>query len=116
MSIVIKSSMPTARARFADANTPAAGPELTIFTGLNAASPQSVIPPDAVITRIDEIPASVILSSRFLRYGDMTGFSPASMTTVLVRSNSRISGETSEETDTKTPGSSSATIVAIRLS
>ena len=68
MSNEMTSSLPITLPRFADAMTPAAGPDSTMKTGFRAAAPAPNTPPlDCITSSSAETPASARRRSMFSR-------------------------------------------------
>ena len=86
--------------------TPAAGPDSSIWTGVCAARWADMMPPFDCMMRTGASERAVLtLSTRESVYDLTMGPREALTTVVLVRSYSRISGSTSTDRETKTPGS-----------
>ena len=85
--------------------TPPAGPDCRVRTGVALASATGTIPPPELITVTPHsMPPEARRRSRFSKYAPITGLTYASITTVLERSYSLISGRISLEVETGTSG------------
>ena len=117
MSSVTMLGVCSRRPRRAAPCTPAAGPDIARRTGSRAAVGGVISrPSDRTIRSGPATPADTSVSSTRSRYCCTSGDTRALIAVVLVRSYSWICGSSSDEIETGTPGSSSATISATRRS
>ena len=100
MSKASATGAPSARATSAAATTPPAGPDSTVRDAWEAASPRGSRPPFDCMMPGAGRPATRARRPSAPRYSASTGVRYASSTVVAIRSYSRISGSTSDDTDT----------------
>ena len=116
ISILSARSKPAMRATNAAPATPPAGPDSASDAAERAASVASAMPPPDPTTPGEGKPSAFSRSASRRRYAPTPGRAYASQHVVAVRSYSRISGRTSLEQTTSTPGRRRAIAAASRCS